>query len=158
MAGKKNTSKSNTVAFNRKARFNYNLEEELEAGIVLMGSEVKSLREGRAHLNEAHAGVKEGDIYLFNAHIAEYKQAGRFGHAPTRPRKLLLHKKEIKKILGKLQIKGMTLIPLSLYFNARGMAKVKIAVASGKKQYDKRETIKQREWNREKARAIKINK
>lgn len=144
-----------TVSFNRKARFEYTIEEEFEAGIVLTGTEVKSLRAGKANIGDAYAGVKGEEIWLFNATIAEYAGGNRFNHEPRRDRKLLLHKKQINKLLGKLKTKGVTLVPLSLYFNSRGMAKLKIAIATGKKAYEKRDTIKKRDWERDKARIMR---
>jgi SsrA-binding protein len=144
-----------TVSKNRKARFNYTIEEELEAGIVLLGTEVKSLRAGRSNIADAYAAEKDGEIWLINAHIMEYAGGNRFNHEPMRPRKLLLHKKQVKKLLGKLRIKGVTIVPLSLYFNSRGIAKLKIGIAVGKKQYEKRDTIKERDWQRDKARIMR---
>ena len=145
-----------TVALNRKARFEYTIEEEVEAGIVLTGTEVKSLRAGKANIADAYASSKEGEgIWLINAYIAEYGHGNRFNHEPTRPRKLLLHKKQISKLLGRLKVKGVTLIPLSLYFNKRGLAKVKLGLAIGKKLYEKRDTIKKRDWERDKARIMR---
>ena len=149
------TSSGGTVANNRKARFEYAVEEELEAGIVLTGTEVKSLRKGKANIADAYAVEMEGEIWLLNAYIAEYDGGNRFNHEPLRRRKLLLHKKQIKKLLGRLKTKGVTVVPLSLYFNSRGIAKVKMAVAMGKKTYEKRETIKKREWERDKARIMR---
>ncbi len=143
------------VVENRRARFEYYIEDEVEAGIVLVGTEVKSLREGKSNIQDAHAGEKDGDIYLFNMHISEYKGGNRFNHEPTRPRKLLLHKKEIKKFIGQTKVKGMTIVPLSLYFNDNGMVKVKIGLAKGKKLHDKRATEKERDWGREKASIMK---
>lgn len=159
MAEKKSppTTKSagETVALNRKARHNYSIEEEFEAGIVLTGTEVKSLRAGRANIAEAYAGPKGDEIWLVNATIEEYKGGNRFNHEPRRPRKLLLHRQQIKKLLGRLKSKGVTLVPLSLYFNRRGLAKVKLGLAMGKKEYEKRDTIKKRDWERDKARIIR---
>jgi SsrA-binding protein len=143
------------VAENRKARFNYEIEEKLEAGIVLLGSEVKSMRAGRANIAESYASDEGGEIYLINAHITEYAQAGRANHAPTRPRKLLLHKRESERLLGAIQRQGMTLVPLRLYFNARGIAKVQLGLARGKKLHDKRETEKKRDWDRQKGRLMR---
>lgn len=140
---------------NKKARFNFFILEELEAGIILMGSEVKSLREKKVNLSDAYVSEKNSEMWLNNMHISEYKPANRFNHSPKRARKLLLHKKQINKLIGKIKISGITIIPLSLYFNDKGIAKVKIAVAKGKKLYDKREAIKQREWAREKSRLNK---
>lgn len=143
------------VADNRRARFDYELLETLEAGLVLTGTEVKSLREGRASLAEAHAGEAGGEIWLFNAHIPEYAPANRFNHEPRRPRKLLLHRREINRLIGAVQKEGMTLVPLRLYFDARGVAKLSVALARGKKKHDKRETEKKRDWQREKSRLLK---
>ena len=158
MAGKKTSPTSmtgNSVAINRKARYEYTIEDEVEAGIVLTGSEVKSLRAGRANIADAYAAAKDNAIWLLNAYIAEYGQANRFNHETKRPRKLLLHKKQISKLIGRLKVKGVTLIPLSLYFNQRGLAKVKIAVGTGKKLYEKRDSIKKRDWERDKSRIMK---
>ena len=143
------------AAENRKARFNYELGETFEAGIVLTGSEVKSLRAGKAAIAEAYADSRGGDIWLVNANIPEYLQAGRFNHAPKRPRRLLLHKRQIYKLAGAVEREGMTLVPLKLYFNEKGRAKLEIAVARGKKLHDKRETEKARDWTREKARLMR---
>jgi SsrA-binding protein len=143
------------IARNRKARFNYSLGEPIEVGIVLTGTEVKSLRDGRANIEEAYASHKEGEIWLWNAFIPEYGHGNRYNHEPRRGRKLLLHKRQIKKLVGELQVQGVSLVPLSLYFNQRGIAKLKIAVARGKKQHEKRQTIKEREWKREQSRLLK---
>lgn len=143
------------IAQNRRARFEYHIEEKLEAGIVLTGTEVKSLREGRANINEAYAGEMGGELWLFNAHISEYPAANRFNHEPRRPRKLLLHKREMERLIGAVQRRGMTIVPLSLYFAPNGKVKVELALARGKKLYDKRETAKQRDWEREKARIMR---
>jgi SsrA-binding protein len=144
-----------TVAVNRKARFNYEIGDKLEAGIVLSGSEVKSLRTGKANIAESYASAEAGEMYLVNAHIAEYAQAGRDNHEPTRPRKLLLHKKEMDRLAGAIQREGVTVIPLRLYFNARGIAKVELGLGKGKKLHDKRETEKRRDWDRQKARLMR---
>ncbi|NBX02909.1 MAG: SsrA-binding protein SmpB [Alphaproteobacteria bacterium] len=144
-----------TVALNRKARFEYTVEEEIEAGIVLVGTEVKSLRAGKSNIADSYAAEKDGELWLINAHIMEYAGGNRFNHEPKRPRKLLLHKKQIKKLLGRLKVKGVTLVPLKLYFNSRGIAKIKLGIAIGKKQYEKRDTIKQRDWQRDKARIMR---
>ena len=143
------------VAENRKARFNYEIGDTLEAGIALTGSEVKSLRSGRANIADSYATDDGGELYLINAHIAEYTQAGRTNHAPTRPRKLLLHRKEIGKLAGAIQREGMTVVPLKMYFNARGIAKVELGLAKGKKLHDKRETEKKRDWERQKGRLMR---
>src|SRR5262249_22038775 len=153
MAPKRESGK--LVAENRKARFNYDIEEKLEAGIVLTGSEVKSLRTGKANIAESYASDEGGELYLINAHIAEYAQAKRDGHEPTRQRKLLVHKRELAKLLIAIQRQGMTLVPLKLYFNARGMAKVELGLARGKKIHDKRDTEKKRDWDRQKGRLMR---
>ncbi len=143
------------VAENRKARYNYTIEDTLEAGLVLTGSEVKSLRAGRANIAESYARTEDGEIYLVNAHIAEYKQAGPFGHDPRRPRKLLLHKRQIARLAASVQRDGATLVPLKLYFNDRGIAKLLLGLAVGKRKFDKRETEKRRDWERQKARLMR---
>jgi SsrA-binding protein len=143
------------VAENRKARFNYEIGDTLEAGIALSGSEVKSLRSGKANIGDAYASDEGGELYLLNAHIAEYSQAGRANHEPTRPRKLLLHRKEIGKLAGAIQRDGMTVVPLKLYFNQRGIAKVLLGLAKGKKLHDKRDTEKRRDWDRQKGRLMR---
>ena len=143
------------VAQNRRARRDYFIDEQFEAGLVLTGTEVKSLREGHANIQEAYANEAGGEIWLRNAYIAEYANAAGQNHEPRRPRKLLLKKREIEKLIGAVQRQGMTLVPLSLYFNARGIAKLQIGVARGKKAIDKRETEKKRDWEREKARLLR---
>jgi SsrA-binding protein len=143
------------VADNRKARFNYEIGQIFEAGIALTGTEVKSLRAGKATIAEAYADAREGEIWLINANIPEYLQASRFNHAPKRPRRLLLHKREINKLMGAVEREGMTVVPLKLYFNAEGRAKIEIALARGKKLYDKRETEKKRSWERDRARLMR---
>lgn len=153
MAAKREGGK--VVAENRKARFNYEIEEKVEAGIVLTGSEVKSLRAGKANIADSYASDEGGELYLINAHIAEYAQAGRTNHAPTRPRKLLLHRREMGRLAAAIQREGMTLVPLKLYFNARGIAKVQLGLAKGKKLHDKRETEKKRDWERQKGRLMR---
>jgi SsrA-binding protein len=153
MAPKRESGK--LVAENRKARFNYEIEEKLEAGIALKGSEVKSLRAGKANIAESYATEQRGELYLINAHIAEYAGAARDGHAPTRPRKLLLHGREIARLIGAVHREGMTLVPLRLYFNARGIAKVQLGLAKGKKLHDKRDTMKKRDWERQKGRLMR---
>ena len=139
------------ISVNRKARFNYFFEEFYEAGISLMGPEVKSLRGGRVNISEAYAFDHNGELYLVNSHIPLYKESSYNNHNPLRNRKLLLNKKEINKLIGRINREGFTLIPTKLYFK-KGKAKIEIAVAKGKKQYDKRETKKRRDWDREKAR------
>lgn len=143
------------VAENRKARHNYEILETFEAGIALQGSEVKSLREGKANIAESYASAERGEIYLINSSIQEYRQANRFNHDERRPRKLLMHKREIARLIGAIEREGMTLVPLKLYFNDRGIAKVQLALARGKKLHDKRETEKKRDWNRQKARLLR---
>ncbi|GBD41103.1 SsrA-binding protein [bacterium HR39] len=143
------------VARNRRAFHDYHIEERYEAGLRLTGTEVKSLREGRANINEAYAGEMGGELWLFNAHIPEYAPAGRFNHDPRRPRKLLLRKRELQKLLGAIRRKGYTLIPLSLYFSPRGWAKVELGLALGKRKYDKRQAEKEREWQRQKERLLR---
>lgn len=151
----KNAPAIKVVAENRKARFNYAIDDTLEAGIVLTGPEVKSIRTGKATIAESYADPKGGEIWLINANIPEYLQANRFNHAPKRPRKLLLHKRQINKLIGAIERQGMTLIPLKLYFNERGRIKVELGLAKGKKLHDKRETEKKRSWEREKARVMR---
>ena len=143
------------VAQNRRARHDYIIEDTLEAGLMLTGSEVKSLRLGRCSLGEAYAGESHGELYLLNAHIAPYGPASRFNHEPKRPRKLLLHKRERDRLLGLIRRGGYTLVPLSVYFNERGIAKVEIGLAVGKRKADKREADKKRDWQRDKARLMR---
>ena len=143
------------IATNRRARYEYEILDTLEAGVVLQGPEVKSLRAGRASLAESYATDRDGEIYLLNAHIAPYDPASRSGHAPRRPRKLLLRKRELNRLIGAVRREGMTLVPLSLYFNERGLAKVALALARGKKLYDKRASLKERDWAREKGRLLR---
>lgn len=152
----KNTPAIKVVAENRKARFNYAIDDTLEAGIVLTGPEVKSIRTGKATIAESYADSKNGEIWLINANIPEYLQANRFNHEPKRPRKLLLHKRQIDRLIGAVERDGMTLIPLKLYFNEQGRAKLQLALAKGKKLHDKRETEKKRDWNREKGRLLRM--
>ena len=143
------------VAQNRRAHHEYAIEERLEAGIELKGSEVKSLREGRAQIAEAHAGEMGGELYLFNAYIPEYGGANRFNHEVRRPRKLLVRRREMNRLLGAVQRKGMTIVPLSLYFSPRGWAKVELALARGKQLHDKRAATRDRDWQREKERLMR---
>ncbi len=151
-----NSSARKTVAENRRARFEYHLDGDIEAGLQLTGTEVKSLRQGQVNIAESYASVENGGIFLINAHIPEYQQAGPFyQHEPRRPRRLLLHKKEIAKLAQAVDREGMTIVPVELYFNARGIAKLRLCVAKGKKLHDKRETDKKRDWNREKARLLR---
>ena len=146
---------SKIIADNRKARFHYEIGQVFEAGIALTGSEVKSLRQGKANIAESYADARRGEIWLLNANIPEYLQASRFNHVPKRPRKLLLHKREIARLIGAVEREGMTLVPLKLYFNAKGRAKVELALARGKKLHDKRETEKKRSWERERGRLLR---
>ena len=143
------------VATNRKAFHDYHIEDRLEAGIMLRGTEVKSLREGHVNLRDSYASVNHGEVFLHNCHINPYSHGNILNHEPLRTRKLLLHQKEITQLIGKTQQKGLTLIPLRIYFTPRGHAKVELALAKGKKQYDRRETIKEREAGREVERAMK---
>jgi SsrA-binding protein len=143
------------AAVNRRARYNYEIGQTFEAGIALTGTEVKSLREGKSNIADSFAGEKGGEIWLFNAYIPEYLQANRFNHETKRARKLLLHKNEVNKLIGAVQREGMTVVPLKIYFNDRGRAKVEIALARGKKLHDKRETEKKRDWAREKGRLLR---
>ncbi|MDR3469297.1 MAG: SsrA-binding protein SmpB [Xanthobacteraceae bacterium] len=143
------------VAENRKARFHYAIEDTIEAGISLTGTEVKSIRGGKSTIAESYADPRAGEIWLVNANIPEYLQANRFNHEPRRPRKLLLHKRQINKLIGAVEREGMTLIPLKLYFNEQGRAKLELALAKGKKLHDKRETEKKRDWSREKGRLLR---
>ena len=143
------------VTDNRKARFDYAIEETLEAGLSLTGTEVKSLRQGHANLRDAHAYIRNGEVFLLNAHIAPYEQGNRMNHDPTRSRKLLLHRREIDHLEGRVRQQGMTLVPLRIYFNDRGRAKVEIALGRGKKKYDKRQTIAERDAKRQIARAMR---
>ena len=139
------------ICLNRKARFNYFFEEIYEAGIILKGSEIKSVRNGKVNIGDSYAVEKDGEIYLINSHISSYKQASYVDHNPVAERKLLLNKREINKVIGKMQREGFTLIPTRMYFK-KGKAKIEIAVAKGKKQFDKRQTKKTRDWNRDKSR------
>ncbi len=143
------------VAQNRRARRDYIIEETLEAGLALQGTEVKSLRAGKASLAEAYAGPKDGDIYLLNCTIQEYPNAGKFNHEPRRPKKLLVHKRERDRLLGAVKREGVTLVPLKIYFNRRGIAKLEIGLAKGRKKHDKRQLEKTRDWQRQKARLMR---
>ena len=142
------------ICLNRKASFNYFFEDLYEAGLILKGSEIKSVRNGKVNIAEAYAIERDGELYLINSHISSYKQASMLNHNPIEERKLLLNKKEINKLIGKMQREGFTLVPTKMYFK-KGRAKIELAVAKGKKQYDKRATKKSRDWNREKARYIR---
>jgi SsrA-binding protein len=143
------------VAENRRARFDYEILDTLEAGIVLTGTEVKSLRQGKAQITESYASPEDGELWLINAHIPEYLQANRFNHAERRRRKLLVSRRELSRLANEVNRSGNTIVPLKLYFNDRGMAKVLIGLAKGKKNYDKRATEAARDWGREKARILK---
>jgi SsrA-binding protein len=154
MAGKKEHS-GNTVANNRKAFFNYSIEEEFEAGMVLLGTEVKSLRAGRVNLADAYAAPKGEEMWIYNLSIAPYEGGNRFNHEERRARKLLLHKKQIRKLIGRLRTKGVTLVPLAMYFNDRGKAKLKLGLGTGKKEYEKRDSIKARDWQKDKGRIMR---
>lgn len=147
--------KLKTVAENRRARYDYFIDTTYEAGLALTGTEVKALRGGEGSIAESYAEVTNGEIWLVNANIPEFSHGNRFNHEPKRPRKLLLHEREINKLHGAVARDGMTLVPLSIYFNSRGRAKVELALAKGKKAHDKRETIKQRDWKREAARIMR---
>ncbi|QDY98945.1 SsrA-binding protein SmpB [Nitratireductor mangrovi] len=152
---KKSDPNSKTVAENRKARFSYEVIDTIEAGLALTGTEVKSLREGHANIAESYASVEGGEIWLINSHLPEYLQGNRFNHEPRRRRKLLLNKREMARLAQAVEREGMTMVPLKIYFNDRGRAKLLLAIARGKKLHDKRETAKERDWNREKARLLK---
>ena len=151
----KNERAIKVVAENRKARFNYAIEDTVEAGIALTGTEVKSIRNGKTTIAESYADTKGGEIWLINANIPEYLQANRFNHEPKRPRKLLLHRKQINRLMGAVDRDGMTLIPLKLYFNERGRAKIELGIAKGKRKSDKREAEKARDWQRNRARIMR---
>ncbi|MBT8476653.1 MAG: SsrA-binding protein SmpB [Alphaproteobacteria bacterium] len=155
MAQKKPDPNYKVVAENRRARFDYAIQSDLECGLQLMGSEVKSLREGQANIAESYATVEDGELWLVNSYIAPYEQAKTWGHEDRRRRKLLVSRKELSDLWNATQRKGMTLVPLVLYFNHRGKAKLKIGIAQGKKLADKRETSAKRDWNRQKARLMK---
>jgi len=152
---KKKDDNSKIIAENRKARFTYAIGDTLECGIMLVGSEVKSLRGGKSTIAESYAHAKDGELWLVNAYIPEYTQASRFNHEPKRTRKLLVHKREVAKFSIAIQREGMTLVPLKMYFNEKGRAKVLLGVAKGKKLHDKRETEKSRDWARDKARLLR---
>lgn len=147
--------KTKTIAENRRARFDYFIEDTFEAGLMLTGTEVKSLRAGEATIAESYAEIRGGEVWLVNANVPEFSHGNRFNHEPKRPRKLLLHEREIAKMTGAVERKGMTLVPLSIYFNSKGRAKVELALAKGKQAQDKRQTIKERDWKRDKARLLR---
>ena len=144
-----------TVATNRRARYDYEIIETLECGIMLSGSEVKSLRNGRATIAESYAQAKDGEIFLINSYIPEYAMANRFNHEPRRPRKVLVHKKEARRLAAAIQHEGMTLVPLRMYFTSKGIAKLELGIAKGKKLHDKRESEKARDWDRSRARLLR---
>lgn len=143
------------IAQNRRARYDYFIDETIEAGIVLAGTEVKTLRQGQASLSESWAGSRDGALWLNNCYIPEYSNSAHFNHEPRRPRKLLLHKKEMQKLMGTAARRGITIVPMSLYFNDRGIAKVLLGLARGKRKVDKRQTTKDRDWQRQKARVMR---
>ena len=143
------------VADNRAARYHYTIEDTLEAGIALTGTEVKSLRGGKATIGEAYAGPSGNDLMLFNAYIPEYLEANRFNHEPKRPRRLLLHRRQINKLIGATQRQGYTVVPLKIYFNDKGRAKVELGLGKGKQAHDKREAAKERDWQRDRARLLR---
>jgi SsrA-binding protein len=147
--------KKKTVAENRRARFDYHIEDTFEAGIMLTGTEVKSLRFGEGSIAESYAEIRGGEAWLINSNVPEFSHGNRFNHEPKRPRKLLLHEREIARLQGAVERKGMTLVPLSIYFNSRGRAKVELALARGKNAADKRQTIKERDWKREQSRIMR---
>ncbi|MAZ17405.1 MAG: SsrA-binding protein [Ahrensia sp.] len=152
---KKSDPARKIVAENRRARFNYEIDDAVEAGLVLQGTEVKSLRNGEANIAESYVSEEGGEIWLINSYIPEYLEANRFNHEPRRRRKLLLNKREMARMAQSADREGMTLVPLKLYFNDRGLAKLQVAIAKGKKTVDKRETVKKRDWDRQKARILK---
>ncbi|MAS88049.1 MAG: SsrA-binding protein [Micavibrio sp.] len=157
-AGNNYLGSNENIAVNKRARFDYEITDIYEAGMQLQGSEVKSCRLGKVSINESYATVEKGNIVLVNLNIAEYTQSPRFAqHQPTRTRKLLLHQKEINKLIGAVQKDGMTLVPMRVYFNKKGLVKCEIGLGKGKKTHDKRQTIKERDWNKQKARLIKDN-
>jgi SsrA-binding protein len=152
---KKEADNRKLIAENRRARHDYFIEETIEAGIQLLGTEVKSLRAGRANIAESYASPERGELWLINAHIPEYPPAGQFNHEPRRPRKLLVRARELKKLIGAVEREGRTLAPLKLYFNERGVAKLELALAKGKKAHDKRAATKDREWKRQQSRLLR---
>ncbi|MEO9462732.1 MAG: SsrA-binding protein SmpB [Marinomonas sp.] len=147
--------KQKTVAENRRARYDYAIEDKFEAGLVLQGTEVKALRAGHATIAESYAEIRDGQVWLVNANIPEFSHGNRNNHEPKRPRKLLLNMREVNKLFGAVERKGMTMVPLSVYFNSTGRAKVELALAKGKQAHDKRQTAKDRDWKRDKARLMR---
>ena len=152
---KKESANGRLIADNRKARFNYEFVDTLEAGLALTGTEVKSLRGGQANIAESYATEEDGELWLINSYIPEYGEGNRFNHNPRRRRKLLLHKKQMAKLIGAIHREGMTIVPNRLYFNDRGLAKLQIALAKGRKAHDKREVSKERDWKREQGRLLR---
>ncbi|GGF74298.1 SsrA-binding protein [Azorhizobium oxalatiphilum] len=152
---KKKTLPTRTVADNRRARFDYEIGETFEAGIMLKGTEVKALRTGKATIHESYAAGKNGELWLYNSYIPEYLEANRFNHEPRRPRKLLMHKRQIHKLTVAVEREGMTIVAMKVYFNEDGRAKVEVALGKGRKAHDKREAVKERDWNRDKARLMR---
>lgn len=155
MNAKRADPNSKVVAENRKARFSYEVVDTIETGLVLTGTEVKSLRQGQANIQESYASAEDGEIWLINSYVPEYLQGNRFNHEPRRRRKLLVSKREMARLKQSVEREGMTMVPLKIYFNEKGRAKLLLAIARGKKLHDKRETEKQRDWNREKGRLLK---
>ncbi len=155
MAAKKDDSQSKLIAENRRSRYDYAIEETFEAGIMLVGTEVKALREGRANIAESYASFEDGGLYLINSNIPIYAPASQFNHEPKRHRKLLLKRREINKLMGETQRKGRTIVPLKMYFTKKGLVKLLLGVGMGKKSIDKRETQKKRDWNKQKARLMR---
>ncbi len=151
----KTFDKQKTVAENRRARYDYHIEDTFEAGLALQGTEVKALRAGHATIAESYAEVRDNAVWLVNANVPEYSHGNRLNHEPKRPRKLLLHTREINRLFGAVERKGMTIVPLSVYFNGQGRAKVELALAKGKQSHDKRASIKDRDWKRDKARLMR---
>ena len=147
--------KQKIVAENRRAKFDYAIEENFEAGIVLTGTEVKALRAGEGGIAESYAEIRDGEVWLINSNIPEFSHGNRFNHVPKRPRKLLLHQREIERLTGAVERRGMTLVPLAIYFNSKGRAKVDLALAKGRQARDKREYIKERDWQRDKSRIMR---
>lgn len=158
MAKGKRKAAAGDVATNRQASFRFDLLERFEAGLVLTGTEVKSLREGKAQLKDGYATLEEGEVWLHNVHIPPYGNASRDNHDPERPRKLLLHRREIDKLTGAIRREGMTLVPLSIYFNHRGQAKIALGLAKGRRKADQRAAIKDRDWQRQKSRLLRTSR
>ena len=155
MSSKKTEAPRKIAADNRRARFDFEIGETFEAGVMLTGTEVKSLRTGKATIGESYAAQKAGEMWLYNAYIPEYLEANRFNHDTKRPRRLLLHRRQINKLIGATQRQGYTVIPLKIYFNDKGRAKVELGLGKGKQLHDKRESVKQRDWDRDKARLMR---